>query len=118
MRRILAALIAIGMTGWFGVNVGMGASALVALGSPLGLARWAAALLLGVPISFVALQGMQGWNRLAIVTTACVLSLVGLVVWRYHAGPMPVTLGEQPAGCRCRRGGPGGLRRRFQPANP
>ncbi len=94
MRRILGALIGIGMTGWFGVNVGMGASALVALGSPLGLQRWVATLLLGVPIALVALQGMQGWNRLATVTTACVLALVGLVTWRYRAGPLPVTLGS------------------------
>ncbi len=92
MRRILGALIGLGMTGWFGVNVGMGASALVALGTPLGLPRWGAALLLGVPIAMVAMQGMQGWNRLATVTTACVLALVGLVVWRYHAGPLPLTL--------------------------
>jgi cytosine permease len=94
MRRIFGILIAAGMTGWFGVNVGMGASALAALVP--GLPRWLAVLLIGGSIAGLALRGLRGWNRLATVTTACVLALVVLVLWRYHGRPGAVTVGGAP----------------------
>ncbi len=96
MRRIFGALIAAGMAGWAGVNIGMGASALARL---LDGPRWAAVLALGIPISVLAIRGIRGWNRLALVTTACVLGLVALVVWHYReGGTQLLTAAAGPAG--------------------
>jgi hypothetical protein len=86
MQQTLAVAIAVGMTGWYGVNVGMGAAALSAL---IDLPQWATSLLIGVPILLLSLRGLAGWNRLAIITTASVLTLVGLVMARYAAGSWP-----------------------------
>jgi cytosine permease len=87
MHRIIGAMIGIGMTGWFGVNVGMGAGSLRAL---TGLPQWAAASLIGIPILLLSLRGMRTWNRLAAVTTVCVLGLVAWVMVNYSPGGLPV----------------------------
>lgn len=94
MGRIVAALIALGMTGWYGVNVGMGASALSLL---LAVPRWLTAFVLGVPIALLALRGIRGWNWLATVTTTCALVLVGLILWRYQAASAAATMADAPA---------------------
>lgn len=87
MQRILGAIIAAGMIGWIGVNISMGASAVTAF---TGLPQWATALLLGAPVAVLAMRGIGGWNRLAAVTTACVLILVGLVALRTIGGAPPL----------------------------
>jgi cytosine permease len=89
MQRILGAIIAIGMIGWFGFNIGLGAAALSAL---VHLPLWGAVILLGVPIISLSMGGLRSWNWLAALTTISVLVLVGLVVFRLAAREMPVTL--------------------------
>lgn len=89
MQRTIGAVIAIGMIGWFGFNVGLGGAALSAL---LNLPPFAGPLLLGLPILILSLMGMRSWNGLATLTTIAVLVLVILVVWRLSARIMPVTL--------------------------
>ena len=87
MQRIQGGIIAAGMIGWIGVNISVGASAVTAF---TGLPQWATALLLGLPIAVLAMRGIGGWNRLAAVTTACVLILVGLVGFRTVGGVLPL----------------------------
>lgn len=93
MHRVLGALIGVAMTGWFGVNVGMGAASLGAL---LGLPQWVTAPLIGVPVLLLSLRGMTAWNKLVAVTAICVLGLVGWVMFRYTGGGLPL-LAEPPA---------------------
>ena len=89
MQKLLGAFIAIGMTGWFGFNVGLGGAALSAL---LGAPHWVGALLLGLPIIALSLKGLKTWNGLAALTTLSVLVLVVLVVARLAAHRLPFTL--------------------------
>jgi cytosine permease len=93
MQKLLGALIAFGMTGWFGLNVGFGAAAFGAL---INQPQWFGVILMGVPILFLSLRGLKGWNILASVTTICVLILTGLIVARYGATAMPLTLNLAP----------------------
>jgi cytosine permease len=86
MQRVVGALIALGMTGWFGLNVAMGGAALGAL---IGLPQWLAALAMGVPILVLSLRGLKSWNTLATLTTICVLVLIALVVTHYGASAIP-----------------------------
>ena len=79
MHKLLGALIAIGMTGWFGFNVGLGGAALGAL---LNWPQWLAVLVIGVPILALSLRGIRGWNGLATLTTISVVILIALVVTR------------------------------------
>jgi hypothetical protein len=88
MLKLLSALIALGMTGWFGLNVGFGASAFSAL---IGQPQWFVALGMGIPILLLSLKGIQGWNALATLTTICVLILIALVVAQYGGTVMPMT---------------------------
>jgi cytosine permease len=90
MLRWISGLIAIGMTGWFGYNVGLGSAALSAL---VQVPQWIAALILGLPIVALSLRGIKGWNGLAAVTTGSVLVLVAVVVSRLGAHSFPLTLG-------------------------
>ena len=89
MQKLLGALIALGMTGWFGLNVGMGGAALGAL---IGQPQWLAALALGIPILMLSLWGMKSWNALAALTTICVLVLIVLIVMHYGAAGMPLAM--------------------------
>jgi purine-cytosine permease-like protein len=89
MQRILGAVIGIGMIGWFGFNVGLGAAALSAL---VNLPQWVTTLILGVPVLVFALMGIQSWNWLAAVTTVSVLVLVALVTFELSARSSPLTL--------------------------
>ena len=89
MEKILAALIAIGMTGWFGFNVGLGGAALSSL---LHLPDFVGPLLIGIPVLVFSLMGIQRWNGLAALTTLAVIILVVLISVRYSARIIPVTL--------------------------
>ena len=88
MQRILAALIAIGMIGWFGFNVGLGGAALSFL---LHLPDYIGPLLIGILVLVVSLLGIQRWNGLAALTTIAVIILVAQISVRYSTGIMPVT---------------------------
>ncbi len=89
MQRILAALIAIGMTGWFGFNVGLGGAALSSL---LNLPGFIGPLIIGITVLVFSLMGIRRWNGLAALTTIAVIILVGLISVRYSARMIPVTL--------------------------
>lgn len=89
MQRILAALIAIGMIGWFGFNVGLGGAALSSL---LHLPDYVGPLMIAVAVLVFSLLGIQRWNGLAALTTIAVVILVVLISVRYSARVMPVTL--------------------------
>jgi purine-cytosine permease-like protein len=89
MQRVLGAMIGIGMIGWFGFNVGLGAAAFGALAD---LPQWATTLMLGVPVLILALMGIRSWNWLAAVTTASVLILVALVTFELSGRTSPLTL--------------------------
>jgi len=89
MQRTIAALIAIGMTGWFGFNIGLGVAALSAL---LNLPGFVGPLLIGIPVLIFSLMGIKRWNGLAAVTTLAVIVLVVLITLRYSARMIPVTL--------------------------
>ena len=89
MQKVMAALIAVGMTGWFGFNVGLGGAALSAL---LKLPGFLGPILIGVPILMFSLKGIKGWNGLAAVTTIVVIILVILVTIRFSARILPFTL--------------------------
>ncbi len=89
MQRVLGAMIGIGMIGWFGFNVGLGAAAFGALAD---LPQWATTLMLGVPVLVLALMGIRSWNWLAAVTTASVLILVALVTLELSDRTSPLTL--------------------------
>ena len=88
MQRVIGAVIAIGMIGWFGFNVGLGGAALSAL---LNLPAFAGPLILSLPILALSLLGIRSWNGLATLTTIVVLVLVALVVVRLSARMVPVT---------------------------
>ncbi len=89
MQRILGGLIAIGMIGWFGFNVGLGGAAFSAL---LKLPAAVGPLLLGLPILALSVSGMRSWNLLAAVTTIAVMILVLLITTRLPAPLSPVML--------------------------
>jgi len=89
MQRILAALIALGMIGWFGFNVGLGGAALSSL---LHSPDYVGPLLIGIAVLVFSLLGIQRWNGLAALTTIAVIILVVLISIRYSAQMMPVTL--------------------------
>jgi hypothetical protein len=93
MQKLLGALIALGMTGWFGLNVAMGGAALGAL---LRQPQWLAALAMGIPIFVLSLRGMTSWNALAALTTICVLVLSALIVARYGAATLPFAASVAP----------------------
>jgi cytosine permease len=88
MQRLIGALIGIGMTGWLGFNLGMGAAALGAL---IQIPQWLSVLVIGLPILVLSLRGIKGWNGLAALTTASVLVLVILVVTQLGAHALPIT---------------------------
>lgn len=89
MQRILAALIAIGMIGWFGFNVGLGGAALSSL---LHVPGYVGPLLIGIAVLVFSLLGIHRWNGLAALTTIAVIILVALIALRYSAQMIPVTL--------------------------
>ncbi len=89
MQRILAALIAIGMTGWFGFNVGLGGAALSSL---LHIPDFVGPLLIGIPVLVFSLLGIHRWNGLAALTTIAVIILVVLISIHYSGYMIPVTL--------------------------
>jgi purine-cytosine permease-like protein len=88
MQRIIAAMIAIGMIGWFGFNVGLGGAALSAL---IDAPAWIGQMAIGIPVLLLSLAGLRIWNRLAYVTTIAVLMLVGIITLRLSNGSFPVT---------------------------
>lgn len=89
MQRILAALIALGMIGWFGFNVGLGGAALSSL---IRLPGYVGPVFIGVSVLIFSLMGIRRWNGLAALTTIAVIVLVVLISIRYSAHLMPVTL--------------------------
>lgn len=89
MQRILGGLIAIGMIGWFGFNVGLGGAALSSL---LHLPAAAGPLLLGLPVLVLSLLGMRSWNALAALATVAVMVLVALITIRLPAPAFPIML--------------------------
>ncbi len=93
MQRVVAGLIALGMIGWFGFNVGLGGAALSSL---LHIPAWGGDLLIGLPVLALSLGGMKSWNMLATLTTVAVLILVWLVLVRFAAPIIPLRL--QPDG--------------------
>ena len=94
LHRVLGLLLAGGMVGWYGFNVGLGGAALSAL---LDLPGPAGPLLLGLPVLAVALNGLRGWNALSTAATAAALALVAVVVAELAAPAAPVTLTTGPA---------------------
>lgn len=90
MQKLVGAMIALGMTGWLGFNLGLGAAALGAL---LNIQQGVAVLLLGLPILALSLGGIKGWNGLAALTTISVLVLVMLVVTQLGAPAVPLSAG-------------------------
>jgi purine-cytosine permease-like protein len=86
MQRIVAALIALGMIGWYGFNVGLGGAALSAL---LRLPEWSGAVIIGLPILFLSMRGMKKWNKLASLTTLAVLILVGIIITHLAPSELP-----------------------------
>lgn len=88
MQRVVAALIALGMIGWFGFNVGLGGAALSSL---LRLPEWLGPLLIGLPVLVLSFRGLKSWNFLAALTTLAVLVLVVLVVARLAGRQFPVS---------------------------
>lgn len=90
MQKALGALIALGMTGWFGFNVGLGGAALSAL---LHASVWVGPLLIGVPVLILSLLGIRQWNRLAILTTISVIVLVILVMLKLAGPGIPLNVG-------------------------
>jgi purine-cytosine permease-like protein len=89
MSKTVSALIALGMIGWFGFNVGLGGAALSAL---LVWPGWSGPLIIGIPILALSLKGIRSWNGLAALTTIAVMILVGLVVALLAPRESPVTL--------------------------
>ncbi len=89
-QKLIGALIAVGMIGWQGFSVGLGAAA---FGSLIQIPQWVAVLILGLPILFLSLRGIKGWNGFAAVTTISVLILVVLVATQLGAHAMPVSWG-------------------------
>jgi purine-cytosine permease-like protein len=92
MQRILAALIAIGMIGWFGFNVGLGGAALSSL---LHVPDFVGPLLIGITLLVFSILGIHRWNGLAALTTIAVIVLVAFISIRYSAQMLPVTLSVQ-----------------------
>jgi purine-cytosine permease-like protein len=88
MQRVIAAMIAIGMIGWFGFNIGLGGAALGAL---INVPAWIGQLALGIPILLLSIAGLRTWNRLAYLTTIAVLALVGIITLRLSDGSFPIT---------------------------
>ncbi len=89
MQRLIGALIGIGMIGWLGFNLGMGAAALGAL---LQIPQGLSALAISLPILVLSLRGINEWNALAALTTVSVLTLVGLVVTQLGAHALPIAM--------------------------
>lgn len=89
LERTVSALIALGMVGWFGFNVGLGGAALSAL---LSAPPWVGPVVMGLPVLYFGLRGLRSWNGLAALTTLAVLILVGLVVSRSAGSQLPVRL--------------------------
>jgi cytosine permease len=95
-QRVLGGILGVAMIGWFGFNVGLGGAALSTLtGWPMVVGP----IVLGLPVLALSVGGLEGWNRLAVVTTACAVALVLLVVWRLAAHGVPLQLGA-PGGAR------------------
>lgn len=86
MQRVVGALIALGMIGWFGFNAALGAAAFSAL---VGLPHWVWSLVLGLSVLALSLKGIQGWSGLAAVTTISVLVLTVMVGYRLAARALP-----------------------------
>lgn len=89
MQRILGAILAISMLGWYGFNVGLGGAALSAL---FNLPGWLGPVLIGIPVLVLTLKGIKIWNIVATVATISALLLVALVVVKLSARILPVTL--------------------------
>jgi hypothetical protein len=89
MQKVLAGLIALGMTGWFGFNVGLGGAALSAL---LGLPGFVGPILIGIPVLMLSLSGIRRWNGLATLTTIAVIILVFMITNRYSTGNFVISL--------------------------
>jgi hypothetical protein len=89
MQKALGLLIVLGMTGWFGFNVGLGGAALSAL---LAIPSYLGPLLIGIPILFLSLKGIKSWNGLAALTTIAVIVLVLLVTSKYSAGQQIISM--------------------------
>lgn len=94
-RRLVAALMALGMAGWLGFNAGLGGAA---LGSLLGAPRWVGVALLGLPLLALALAGQHRWNGPAVLTTMAALALIVLVAAQNSHTQAPLTLETGPWG--------------------
>lgn len=90
MQRVTAGLIALGMIGWYGFNVGLGGAALSAL---LHIPFWVGPLTIGIPVLILSLGGMRSWNWLATITTLAVVILVILVLTRLADLSLPIRIG-------------------------
>ena len=88
MQRILGAVLALSMIGWYGFNVGLGGAALSAL---LNLPVWLGPALIGIPILLMSLRGIKSWNFVATIATVSALLLVVLVVVKLAARTLPFT---------------------------
>ncbi|RIQ29603.1 hypothetical protein [Jiangella rhizosphaerae] len=98
-RTVVGALMALAMAGWLGFNAGLGGAA---LGSLLGIPKWAGVVVLGLPLLAIAAAGQHRWNALALVTTAAALALI-VVIATHGAGAR----GEPPLAAGT--GGPSAL---------
>lgn len=87
-QRVLGALLAFSMVGWFGFNVGLGGAAVAAL---LRLPDAVGVLLLGMVVLAVVLGGLTRWNRVALLTASASIVLIGLVALELAAPILPVT---------------------------
>lgn len=93
MQRTLGGVLAVGMIGWFGFNVGIGGAAIGAL---FGLPQIVGPLLLGLPCLVLATGGLRRWNATATIATLAALALTVMVVIELSARTSPVTLGGEP----------------------
>jgi purine-cytosine permease-like protein len=86
-RQLVGALIAGGMAGWVGFNVGIGAESLARL---TGVGQVGSALVLGAVVVALAAGPVRLWNRAAIATTLATLALVPLLLVSVDGASTPV----------------------------
>lgn len=94
-HTLINALLAVGMIGWFGFNVGLGGAAVSAL---LSLPTWAGAVAFGTPIIALSFGGIGRWNAVAVIATISALVLgIGVTAQLGARGTPVVMSGSNPA---------------------
>lgn len=89
MQRVIGAVIAIGMTGWFGFNTAFGAAAMQVL---VPWPHWVWVLIQALPILALSLRGIHSWGGLSILTAISVVLLTVILLLRLPELNSPITL--------------------------